>query len=70
MFVQMVLFTNDEMVVYLLDEDQNKYNYEADGIPSTYTLHKLYKPFEVCLKAFWKDRQGSLQLHRYNKIIY
>ena len=25
----MVLFTNDEMVVYSLDEDQNKYNYEA-----------------------------------------
>ena len=34
MFVQIVLFTNDEMIVYLL-EDQNKYNYEADGIPSS-----------------------------------
>ena len=29
MLVQMVLFTNDEMVLYLFDEDQNTYNYEA-----------------------------------------
>ena len=34
MFVQMVLFTNDEMVVYLLDKDQNKYTYEDDDIPA------------------------------------
>ena len=43
MFVKIVLFTNDGMVLYLLDEDQNKYNYEADGKPSTYTRRKLYK---------------------------
>ena len=40
MLVPMALFTNDEMVVYLLDEDQNTYNYEADGVPLTNTLCK------------------------------
>ena len=70
MFVQIVLFTNNEMVVYLLDEDQNKYNYEADGIPSTYTRRKLYTPLGACIKIFPKDQQGSLQVHRYNKIFY
>ena len=29
----MALFTNDEMVVYLHNGDQNKYNYAADGKP-------------------------------------
>ena len=46
MFVQIVLFTKDEMVVYFLYEDQNKY-YDADGIPSTYTHHKVYKPLGI-----------------------
>ena len=41
MFVIMALFTNDELVMYLLDEDQNKYHYEDDVIPSSYTLRKL-----------------------------
>ena len=52
------------MVLYQLDEDKNKYNYEADGTPFTNTRRKLYKPLGVCLKAFRKDRQRSLQLHR------
>ena len=59
----MVLFTHGEMVVYLLDEE---HNYEADGMPSTYTRRKLYKHLGVCLNAFQKDRQ----LHRYYKISY
>ena len=63
-----MMFTNDEMVVYLLDKDQNKYNYEADGIPSTYTRHTLYRPLGVCLNAF--QSQGSVQLHAYNQIFY
>ena len=32
MFVHMALLTNDEMVVYFFDKDQNKYNYEDDDI--------------------------------------
>ena len=34
MFVQMAI-TNCEMVVYLLDENQNKYNYEAINVYSS-----------------------------------
>lgn len=51
------------MMKWLLDEDQNKCNYEDDGIPSTYTRRKLSRPLGLCLKAFRKDRQGFLQLY-------
>ena len=44
MFLQMMLFTNDEMVADLLGENENKYYYEADSIPSTYTLSKSSRP--------------------------
>ena len=41
LFVKMASFTNYKMDVYLLDEDENKYNYAADGIPSGYSLRKI-----------------------------